>query len=124
MELSINDLKQLICPDSKDIKENKVSGEPFIGEYVIIRTYSAGVFAGTLEQKAGKEVILSNARRLWRWHAKEGVSLSSVAVHGINTSKSKICEPVDSIWLEAIEIIPTSKKSQEAIEGAANARAQ
>lgn len=30
-------------------------------QYVIVRTYSAGVFAGFLQDRAGKEVVLTNA---------------------------------------------------------------
>lgn len=36
-------------------------------KYVIVRTYSAGVFAGYLDSKNGKEVVLLDARRLWYW---------------------------------------------------------
>jgi hypothetical protein len=32
---------------------------------VIVRTYSAGVFAGYLTSKKGQEVELTTARRLW-----------------------------------------------------------
>jgi hypothetical protein len=35
------------------------------GKYVIVRTYSAGVFAGNLQSRDGKEVVLTDARRLW-----------------------------------------------------------
>ena len=31
-------------------------------DYVIVRTYSAGVFAGNLKSRNGKEVELENAR--------------------------------------------------------------
>lgn len=31
---------------------------------VIVRTYSAGVFAGQLESRKGQEVVLRGARRL------------------------------------------------------------
>ena len=81
-----------------------------IGETVIIRTYSAGVWCGTLVQKAGNEVILQNARRMWRWWCKESISLSGVARYGIIREKSKIAPPVNSVWLEAIEIIPISEE--------------
>ena len=37
------------------------------GDYVIVRTCSAGVFAGTLASRIGQEVTLKNARRLWYW---------------------------------------------------------
>ena len=93
-----------------------------IGKYVIIRTYSAGVWAGTLEKKAGNEVILSNAKRLWRWWAKESISLSAVAKYGINQVKSEIAPAVENVWLEAIEIIPATKVAQESIVKAKDAK--
>ena len=36
-------------------------------KYVIVRTYSAGVFAGELESRNGQEVVLRNARRIYYW---------------------------------------------------------
>ena len=95
-----------------------------IGYKVIIRTYSAGVWFGVLDEKDGNEVIIKNARRMWRWWAKEGISLSSVAIHGINRDKSKIVEPVSSVWLEAIEIIPCTNDAVDSIEGAEYAKAE
>ena len=95
-----------------------------IGKKVIIRTYSAGVWFGELGQKDRNEVILLNARRMWTWWAKEGISLSSVAVHGIKKDQSKIAEAVDSVWIEAIEIIPCSDSAITNIESAPNAKAQ
>lgn len=106
-------------------KQNESSGlNCMIGKKVIIRTYSAGVWFGELSQKDRNEVILLNARRMWTWWAKEGISLSSVAVHGIKENKSKIAESVDCVWLEAIEIIPCSDKAILNIEGAPNAKAE
>ena len=90
----------------------------FIGQEVIIRTYSAGVWFGRLKEKSGKEVILTEARRMWRWWAKESISLSGVALHGIKQEKSRIAGAVESVWLEAIEIIPISGKAAELIRTA------
>ena len=86
-----------------------------IGQEVIIRTYSAGVWFGRLKQKSGKEVILTEARRMWRWWAKESISLSGVALHGIKQKDSRIAGAVDSVWLQAIEIIPISGTAAESI---------
>lgn len=94
-----------------------------IGKNVIIRTYSAGVWCGTLSQKSGNEVILTNARRLWRWWAAESISLSAVANYGIIESKSQIAPSVEGVWLEAIEIIPTTGKAEKSIMGAKDAKA-
>ena len=57
-------------------------------KYVIVRTYSAGVFAGTMESRNGQEVVLTNARRLWYWSG--AASLSQLAVSG--TSKPSECK--------------------------------
>lgn len=95
-----------------------------VGKKVIIRTYSAGVWFGQLVEKSGNEVILERARRMYRWHAAESISLSAVATYGINQEKSKICEAVGSVWLEAIEIIPCTDVAVGLIEGAKNVKAE
>ena len=89
-----------------------------IGQEVIIRTNSAGVWFGRLKQKSGDEVILTEARRMWRWWAKESISLSGVALYGIKQMESRIAGAVDSVWLQAIEIIPISGKAAESIRTA------
>ena len=86
-----------------------------IGKTVIIRTYSAGVWCGTLKKKAGNEVILTNARRMWRWWCKESISLSGVVVYGIDRSRSKIAAPVERVWIKAIEILPIEGEPETSI---------
>jgi hypothetical protein len=85
--------------------------------YVIVRTYSAGVFAGTMESRTGQEVVLLNARRLWYWAG--AASLSQLATSG--TSKPKDCkfpEPVSRIeLLQAIEILDVAAAAKKSIEG-------
>lgn len=95
-----------------------------IGQTVIIRTYSAGVWCGTLAQKAGNEVILHNARRMWRWWCKESISLSGVVQYGIRHDRSKIAPPVGQVWLEAIEIIPITGEAAQTIMEAPIAQAE
>ena len=95
-----------------------------VGEKVIIRTYSAGVWFGLLDKKSGNEVILINARRMWRWQCVRSISLSAVAVYGIDTDKSKIAPAVSNVWLEAIEIISCADFAISNIEGCKNAESQ
>ena len=80
-----------------------------IGKICMVRTYSAGVFLGTLKERAGKEVTLTDARRMWYWDG--AASLSQLATTG--TSKPKSCKfpaPVAEVLLtEAIEIIPATE---------------
>ena len=86
-----------------------------IGNYVIVRTYSAGVFAGTLISRKGKEVVLADARRLWYWAG--AASLSQLAVDGVG--KPRDCKfPVEVasvIVTEAIEILPVTEKAKASI---------
>jgi hypothetical protein len=86
-------------------------------KYVIVRTYSAGVFAGTLVSRDGKEVQLADARRLWYWAG--AASLSQLAVDG--TSKPTECKfpiAVPSVTLtEAIEILDVTPKAETSIKG-------
>lgn len=100
------------------VTEAKGINDFAIGKEVIIRTYSAGVWFGVLSQKAGNEVILTKARRMYKWWAKESISLSGVARHGIKQEDSKICGELDSVWLEAIEIITVSGNAAESIRTA------
>lgn len=111
----INSLLNLGC--NAPVVENKLQ-HPMVGKKVIIRTYSAGVWFGLLEQKEKNEVILKDARRMYQWFCKESISLSAVAIYGINQDKSRICVAVPSVWLEAIEILPCSDESIESIETA------
>jgi len=87
-----------------------------IGRYVIVRTYSAGVFAGNLSSRDGKEVSLSNARRLWYWAG--AASLSQLAVSG--TSRPMDCKfpvAVPSVTLtEAIEILDVTPEAETSIK--------
>ncbi len=86
-----------------------------IGRYVICRTYSAGVFAGVLKSRDGKEVVLTDARRIWYWDG--AASLSQLAIDGTSEPNNcKVPAPVAEVLLtEAIEIIPTTEKAQASI---------
>jgi hypothetical protein len=90
---------------------------------VIVRTYSAGVFFGTLVSRKGKEGVLKNAIRIWRWSG--AASLSELAVSGVkNASDCKFAIPVPSITLtEIIEVIETTKTAQANIEAVPSWRA-
>lgn len=86
-------------------------------EYCIVRTYSAGVFAGYLESREGKEAVIRKVRRIWYWDGAN--SLSQLAVDGtLKPENCKFACEVDKIIVtEAIEIIPCTAKAKASIEG-------
>lgn len=99
----------------EDLKNFKKADELEGMEYIICRTYSAGVFAGYLQERNGQEVILRKARRLWYWSG--AASLSQLAMEGVKkTDECKFPCEVDKVELmQAIEIISATKEAQESI---------
>jgi hypothetical protein len=112
-----------------DITEIQINGETYVkksdikevvqpkGDYVVVRTYSAGVHAGYLKSREGKEVVLTNCRRLWYW--KGAATLSQVAGSGItNPDACKFPAAIAEITLtEATEVIPCTDNAKLIIEG-------
>ena len=122
-ELTIGQAKELATLFSAP-QQPQTGLNSMLGKKCVVRTYSAGVWFGEIAEKSGNEVIVKNARRMWKWWAAEGISLSAVALHGIRHDKSKIIESVPAVWLEAIELIPASDKAIANIEGAPNVQAE
>lgn len=84
--------------------------------YVIVRTYSAGVFAGEQIKRNGKEVVLKNARRLWYW--KGAASLSQLAEEGVKNPEScKFpCEVSRIVLTEVVEILSVTEKAFKSLQ--------
>lgn len=84
-------------------------------EYCMVRTYSAGVFAGYVEKREGKEATLRNARRIWYWDG--AASLSQLAMEGTKKPENcKFpCEVGTVILTEVVEIIPMTEKAKKSI---------
>lgn len=91
-------------------------------EYVICRGYYCGVHAGYIKDRDGNHVVLDDSRRLWKWKAAKGISLSEVAKYGINDSESRVCTKCGEIWLgDVYEVIPCTDAARKTIEEAADA---
>ncbi len=84
-------------------------------KYVIVRTYSAGVFAGELVSRNGREAVLEKARRLWYWSGAS--SLSELAMTGVSRpDQCKFpCEVARVELLEAIEILDVTPEARKSI---------
>lgn len=100
----------------KDILKDAINYKKDASSYKIVRTYSAGVFAGYIEKKEGNEVTLTNARRIWKWEG--AASLSQLAQSGTSMPNNcKFAEPVDRVvLLNVIEIIDVTEKAKKSIE--------
>ena len=86
-------------------------------KYCIVRTYSAGVFAGYVESRNGQEVVMRDSRGIWYWDGACG--LSQLAVDGTSSpSTCKFTVVVDKRELtQVIEVIVCTTKAKKSIEG-------
>lgn len=87
-----------------------------IGKKVIVRGDRSGVFFGTLAERDGREVKLTNCRRLWYWDG--AASNFQLAVEGVKAPQNcKFTVTIDEIEiLDAIEVLPCTKKAINSIE--------
>lgn len=85
--------------------------------YVVVRTYSAGVHVGTLVSQNGTEVVLTDARRIWRWAGAN--TLHEISLRGLDVKRSRVSESVEKITLtQAIEVIPTTAEAERVLRSA------
>jgi len=109
------DDKEYVLKDSSKEKVQSFKGM----EYCIIRTYSAGCFAGYIDRKREDKSVgtVFNVRRLWYWSGAS--SLSQLANEGVkNPDDCKFPCEVDEIDLvKIIEVIPATEEAKDSIAG-------
>ena len=112
-DMTLNELKSLV-KEAETIKEEiQTKGK----SYCIVRTYSAGVFAGNFDRKTkGKEGTIYNARRIFYWDG--AASLSQMANEGVKKPENcKFAQEVSEIDLrEIIEVLPCTTKAKKNIQ--------
>lgn len=114
MSISKKDLLKVLEEFVEKNSENKNTEN-----YVIVRTYAMGVFAGYLNETSTETVkILNKARRIWYWDG--AASLSELAING--TSKPENCKfpcEVDQVELtspQGFELLRVTEKAKKSIE--------
>lgn len=82
--------------------------EDYLNKKVIVRSFDAGVYFGTLVDVDGETTKLENVRNIWTW---EGAScLSQIANDGIKSGK--VSPIVSSMIINKVcQIIPLSDKA-------------
>ena len=78
------------------------------GQFCVIRTYSAGVYLGYIQELAGTEAIVTDCQMLWQWSG--AATLLQVANDGCESEN--LTPPVKKLYLsEVIAIIPITDKA-------------
>lgn len=85
--------------------------------YYIVRCDRAGVFAGNIKERNGREITMADVRRIWYWDG--AASISQLALEG--TKRPESCKFTVSVpeivLLEAIELIRCSPEAEKSIKG-------
>ena len=86
-----------------------------LNKQVIVRADKAGVFFGTLANKEGDEVTLTNARKLYYWSGAKTVE--DIADKGVtNPDNCKFTATVNEITIIGVcQILPCTKDSIKCI---------
>lgn len=86
-------------------------------EYVMIRTYSAGVHCGWLKEREGKEVTLLESIRIWKWDGAASISqLSQEGTNAPDGCKFGMALATPLILTESIEIITMTETAKQSIQ--------
>lgn len=100
---------------AKPVQE-KTRIENLIGEYVVVRTVSAGVHVGIVQELDKDICMLSSSRRIWSWEG--AFTLSEISKNGL-AETSKLSVAVDEIYLTGVvEIIPCTYTARHILETA------
>ena len=112
--------KTMMIDDVEYVRKDSVKNQPEKLDgltYCIIRTYSAGCFAGYIDRdrEIKNEATIKNARRLWHWSGAS--SLSQLANEGVkNPVDCKFPAEVVELDLSGIiEVIPATQEAQDSI---------
>lgn len=113
-KILIIDEVKYVRADAQQVPAQKLDGLT----YCIVRTYSAGVWAGYVDlENYGKCMVVKDARRLWRWWSE--FTLSALATTGIKPGKeaeNQYAMPVTEVYLsEVIELIPCTEVAKQQI---------
>ena len=84
--------------------------------YVVVRTYTAGVHCGELVSLKGKEVALSNTKRIWSWTG--AWTLNEIASVGPGEGSKISCAAPSNTLTEAIEVLECTPAARAKLEAA------
>jgi len=90
--------------------------DSWIGKFVLVRTYSAGVHAGVLRALDGKCAVLTEARNIWSWKGRN--TLYEIATRGVGAGSrlTEVCAEV--LLTEVIQILPVTAEAEASLRSA------
>lgn len=102
----------------KQAKEQRREDSSSVGEYVIVRTRSSGVYVGTiLAEPEQQTVLLADARRIISWTGTDPVMhVSKLATVGMENAPCKFSYPVDTYLTEVLQLIFCTEEAKRSLQ--------
>lgn len=91
-QLLIKVLEMLVSQDQAEQPQQPQQAEQAFqeGDLVLVRAHLMGVQVGTVKSHViGGKLAFTESRKLWRWQAKEGIALESLAMYGAEPTGTK-----------------------------------
>lgn len=77
----------LSSSDSKDLDADQAFKK---GDKILVRANQMGVQVGTVKSHVvGGKLVFEESRKLWRWAAKKGLALESLAELGVDKNRTR-----------------------------------
>ena len=115
-ELTIGQARELAKQFAGSQNGNAMQKHPAVGQYCVIRSYAAGVHVGIVDSVSdslsGREVCLSQTRRIWSWLG--ALSCTEISQTGITGGKVSSIAPKNFVN-QAIEILPMSEEAEKCL---------
>ena len=117
-------LKLLDTNEVTSEKSDKLEAPYKVWDFIIIRSYYAGVLYGKYMWRTENWILLHQSRRLYYRNCKQWISLSELSIYWIK-SDSKVTEPVDIELTDPTvsEILIPTKECKESIDKQPNHKA-
>ncbi len=104
-------MKDITVNGETYILKKDIAIEKYTKDWMIVRTYAAGVFFCKIKERTGTEASLIDSRRIWSW--KGAYELTDLAVNGPafpDECKLSVTIPCREI-MRIEEILPVSEKA-------------
>jgi hypothetical protein len=80
---------------------------------VVLRSRDSGVWIGVFVSQSGRDVTLSQGRKIWRWRGAN--TTSELALRGCSKEYSRVAEPVNVTVNDCCEILESNPVALKAV---------
>ncbi len=111
----MTDINTIRINEIEYVRKDSIQAVDHSGDdYVIVRSRDQGVMCGFLQSIDGRQVVITEARQIWRWEGK-ALCLPDIAAHGIRGT-ARLSVPVPEVtFLEACGVLRCTAVARDSL---------